>query len=74
MKLLLEALGYSVYHISSHVSDGPTEENHVITIVTFDGIKYLVEIGCGYPTFQPIPLNFEDESIVYKESFIKYKI
>ncbi len=70
MKLLLEALGYSVYHIISSVSE---PENHIITIATFDNIKYLVEVGCGYPTFQPIPLNFKDESIIYENSFIKYK-
>ncbi len=70
MKLLLEALGYSVYHIVGSVLQ---PENHIITIAIFNGTKYLIEIGCGYPTFQPIPLNFTDESLVYEESFIKYK-
>ncbi len=47
-KLLLEALGYNVYHVLSTVKGIP--DNHIITIACVEGVKYLVENGCGYPT------------------------
>ena len=70
-KLLLEALGYIVFHVLSTVK---FPDNHMITIACIDGVKYLVENGCGYPTLQPIPLDFKDESPVYENSFIKFKL
>ena len=72
MKFLLEALDYDVYLVNSTVN--LTKPNdHVITIACIHGEKYLVEVGCGYPTFKPIPLNFKEESPAYENSFIKYK-
>lgn len=73
MKLLLEALGYTVHHVLSTVK---YPDNHIITMVydiVFPGDKYLIEVGVGSPTFRPIPINFENESPVYEDSFVKYK-
>ena len=70
MKFLLQALGYNVYHIIGTVTK---PNDHIITIAHFNGYKHLIEVGCGYPTFKPIPLNFEKESPIYEDSFIKYK-
>ncbi len=75
MKLLLEALDYTVHHVLSAVSNLP--DNHLITIasnVRDHGDKYLIEVGTGFPTFKPIPIDFDQESPVYDESFIKYKL
>ncbi|ESO93680.1 hypothetical protein LOTGIDRAFT_153132 [Lottia gigantea] len=37
------------------------------------GDVYLLEAGSGYPTFQPICLDFEKESPIFCESFVEYK-
>ena len=73
MKILLEALGYTVHHVLSTVK---YPDNHILSMVydvLFPGDKYLVEVGVGYPTFRPIPINFDKESPVYEDSFVKYK-
>ena len=72
--MLLEALGYEVYHVTSSIGNKP--DNHILTIVQNvqkPGDKFLVDVGIGYPTFDPIPLDFVKESPVYKQSFLEYK-
>ena len=74
MKLLLEALGYDVYHVTSSISNTP--DNHILTIVQNvqkPSDKFLVDVGTGHPTFDPIPLDFTEESPVYKQSYLEYK-
>ena len=56
MKYLLEALGYKAYHIACHIV---RENDHILTVVEIQTVKYLVDVGVGYPTFEAIPLNFE---------------
>ena len=70
MKLFLEALGYAVHHIASTVR---TPCDHIVTLVEIKENLFLVDVGCGYPTFEAIPVNFEEESAVYKHSFSEYK-
>ena len=73
MKYLLESLGYSVYHVSGTVV---LPDGHIVTIVTdlkVPGDKHLVDVGLGAPTLSAIPLDFEDESPIYIESFATYK-
>lgn len=73
MKLLLQALGYEVYHVISSIVK---PDNHILTIVRNlqkPGDKFLVDVGIGYPTFDPVPLDFVEESSVYKQSFLEYK-
>ncbi|XP_078695088.1 arylamine N-acetyltransferase, pineal gland isozyme NAT-3-like [Branchiostoma floridae x Branchiostoma belcheri] len=70
---LLQSLEYDVFLISSNVS---YPKNHVIVgarnVAEKDDV-YLVEVGCGFPTFQAIPLNFQEESPVYQHSFLEYR-
>ena len=70
MKLFLEALGYAAHHISCTVVE---IGDHIMTRVDIEGNMFLVDVGCGYPTFEAVPVNFEDESVLYKHSFLKYK-
>ena len=73
MKFLLEALGYEVYHVVSSIGQ---PDNHILSVVQNvrkPGDKFLVDVGTGYPTFEPIPLDFADESPVYKHSFLVFK-
>ena len=39
-----------------------------------DNIRYYIDVGCGYPTFEAIPLDFEKESQIYYHSFLEYKL
>ena len=74
MKYLLEALGYKAYHVTSHINaPNAPDTSHLATVVEIQTIKYLVDVGIGYPTFEAIPLNFEKESPIYQESFLEYK-
>lgn len=73
IKLLLEALGYSVAHLTSDVNQH--SNNHLLTIaynLKVPGDRYLVDVA-GFPTFVPVPLDFKVESPVYFFSFLRYK-
>ena len=75
LNCLLDALGYDTYIPASYIGGGFTSMNHIATIVqnlTFPGSKHLVD-ACGYPTFEPIPLDFEKESPVYRQGFLEFK-
>ncbi|XP_078693423.1 arylamine N-acetyltransferase, liver isozyme-like [Branchiostoma floridae x Branchiostoma belcheri] len=69
---LLQALGYDVFLISC-VSYRIKHVTVVARNVAEKGDVYLVEVGCGFPTFQAIPLNFHEESPVYQHSFLEYR-
>ena len=74
MKYLLQLLDYNVHHISSTVMGPPN--NHILCLVCdldTPGDRYLVDMGVGYPTFEPVSLKFEKESQIYKQSFLEYK-
>ncbi|XP_038052615.1 uncharacterized protein LOC119725307 [Patiria miniata] len=74
IKLLLETLGFEIYHVSCTGFGKPN--NHMANVVrnlNRPGDLHLVDIATGYPTFGPIPLNFEKESPMYKDSFLFYK-
>ncbi|KAI8510679.1 hypothetical protein Bbelb_115950 [Branchiostoma belcheri] len=70
---LLQTLDYDVFLISSSVS---YPISHVIVgvrnVAERDDV-YLAEVGCGHPTFQAIPLNFQEESPIYQHSFLEYR-
>ena len=73
-KLCLEAVGFNVGHVAASVS---SPHSHIITRVdnvVRDGDCYVVEVGCGYPSFTAIDMDFESESPVFKESFCTYKL
>ena len=44
-----------------------------VTRMDIKGNLFLVDVGCGYPAFEAVPVNFEEESVVYKHSFLEYK-
>ena len=51
-------------------------ENHVLLLVNnlkVKGDQFIVDVGMGYPQFVPVPLDFQDESPVYAQSFNVYK-
>ena len=72
-KFFLEALGYDIYFLGSRVS---VPDDHIVTVVNSlktKGDRYLVDIGGGFPSFEPIPLDFDEESPTYSQSFLKFK-
>ena len=73
-KLALEALGYQVYHAACSVS---LSNSHIVTSVrnvVQEGDLYVAEVGCGYPSFTAIRMDFDSESPTYKDSFCTYKL
>ena len=75
LKILLDALGYSTYQTMSQCFMGGSGNNHIITVVkdvVVQGDKYIVDAGTGFQT-APFPLDFEKESPVYEECYLKYK-
>ena len=72
--LCLEALGFDVCHVAASVS---LPHSHIImrvdNVARF-GDSYLVEVGCGYPSFAAIDMDFQLESPVFKDSFCTYKL
>ncbi|XP_038053556.1 uncharacterized protein LOC119726008 [Patiria miniata] len=74
VRVLLEKLGFEVYHIACTVKGMPQcHMANVVRNLNQPGDLHLVDIGTGYPLFRPIPLNFDKESLVYKDSFLFYK-
>ena len=72
---LLQAIGYRTQLVSG-TCNPKHPNNHIATLVNDVaelGDKYLVDVGCGYPTLQAVPLGFENESPVYKNIFLQYK-
>ena len=72
-KYLLDALGYHTDFLSSDIQH---PSNHIIIVVNSlktRGDQFLVDVGLAYPTFLPLPLDFEKESPVYSDSFVVYK-
>lgn len=73
MKFLLDVLGYDIHWV---IGDVLHPNNHMFTIVSnlkTPGDKYIVDIGLGIPNFEPVPIDFEDESPVYCLSVIQFK-
>ena len=73
-KFLLEALGFDTYWLGCDFK--ASSNNHILTIVRnvrAPGDSYIVDVGQGTPNFKPIPLNFEEESPLYSQSFSQYK-
>ena len=72
---LLQALGYDAYMCAGSIMIFDSG-NHVICIVrnlTSPGSLHMVDAWTGWPTFEAIPLNFQDESPVYNFSFLEFK-
>lgn len=72
---LLNALGYSAHHITG-TCNPKHPNNHLVTLaynVVRAGDKFLVDVGCGFPTLQAVPLDFGLESPIYTSIFLQYK-
>ena len=74
---LLKSLGYDVHlNICQVVFNGRLFDNHLINLVTNlrkEGDMYLVDTGCARPTFRAIDLGFSKESLLFCDSFTRYK-
>ena len=72
---LLKALGYSAF-VCQAIVTSHTFNPHLIVIVkdlVNTGDLHLVDCGLGLPSFRAISLNFNEESPVYRDSFLEYK-
>ena len=75
MSRLLKALGYSAFVCRATVTSY-VFNSHLIVIVkdlVNTGDLHLVDCGLGLPSFRAISLNFNEESPVYRDSFLEYK-
>ena len=70
MKHLLDMLGFIVYHAISSIKN---KNDHIVTFAVIEGVRYLVDVANGYPTFEAIPIDFEKESKIYRHLFLVYK-
>ena len=74
---LLKSLGYDVYLNTAQVlSPTTTQDDHLLVLLKNlkeDSGLHLVDVGCGIPAFQAISLDFETESRVFHESYMRYK-
>lgn len=72
---LLQALGYDAYLCAGSITIFDSN-NHVICIVrnlTNPRSLHMVDAWSGWPTFEAVPLDFQDESPIYNFSFLKFK-
>ena len=77
MLFVLEALGYEVFPgLCETTFSETTRDDHIILIVKNlrkPGDYHLVDVGMAIPNFRSIPLDFETESPVYRDSCETYK-
>ncbi|XP_071947480.1 uncharacterized protein [Antedon mediterranea] len=74
MKELLSTIGFDVFNCSCIVLKSGS--NHVCLIVrhlTKAGDLHIIDVGLGHATWDPIPLDFQDESPVYHVGFLYFK-
>lgn len=76
MKYFLEVYGLKVHHIAATCNLNHPN-NHILTkvqgLTEEDGI-HLVDVGCGYPTFEPVAIRMESCSDrIFSNGFLKYK-
>lgn len=74
---LLKALGYSSYLCGSTVTRPDSIFCHLLVIVkdlVNRGDIHYVECGSGFPTFKAISLNFDQESPIFNDSYLEYKL
>ncbi|XP_054773256.2 uncharacterized protein LOC129281342 [Lytechinus pictus] len=72
--MLLRALDFDAFLVSGDYMH--YKDQHVVIIIdslTGNGSKHFFDVGLGYPTLQLIPLDFEQESPVYFDSYMRYR-
>lgn len=65
---LLTALGYAVMTVPGMT--GSFLGAHQALVVTFDEARYLVDVACGAPLFDPIPL---DDTVEARHAGLRYR-
>ena len=73
---LLEALGFST-RLCFAAGSTTIIVNHVVVLVEDlekEGDLHLVDCGLVLPSFRAISLNFDQESPVYQDSYLEYKL
>ena len=72
---LLNGLGYSANVSFSTVTSHQVNPHLIIIVKDLEkvGDLHLVDCGLGQPSFQVISLNFDQESPIYRDSFLEYK-
>ena len=73
-KYALEVLGFEAFHVAASVSQPHSHIIIGVRHVVQAGDCYLVEVGCGYPSFSAISMDFVRESPTLKDSFCTYKL
>ncbi|BFZ05844.1 hypothetical protein BsWGS_08883 [Bradybaena similaris] len=74
---LLASLGFDVTMSHSTVAGGFDRDNHLVVLVhdlVSKGSLHVVDVGMGFYIPRPIPLDFDDESAVFKDSILTYKL
>lgn len=74
MMHLLLCLGYEVSFLAASIRRSVT--NHILILISNlrkIGDRHLVDVGMSRPGFRPVPLDFRQESPVYKQSFEEFK-
>ena len=75
LKHLLDALGYETHFVMCTVAFPQKSPNHVAIIVqnlTGPRSIHFVDYS-GHPTFEAVPIDFQEESPVYNHSYLEYK-
>ena len=73
---LLEALGYSARMCIATLYSTIINNHAVVLVEDLEkkGDLHLVDCGLFLPSFRTISLNFDQESPVYQDSFLEYKL
>ncbi len=65
---LLKALGYDCYPVEARLRNGIL--SHEGILVTFDGVQYYCDVGCGGPVPKDLMrMDTEDEQLIYGNRF-----
>lgn len=73
---LLRSLGYEVKALLACAGGQNTHPDHIMIAVMdvkMPGDRFLVDVGVGFPCFEPIDLSFQKESPVFVQSFMRIK-
>ena len=73
-QIALECLGFDAFCVAASVSSANSHIIIGVRNVVTDGDLYVVEVGCGYPSFSAISLDFATESPTFKDSYLTYKL
>ena len=71
--MLLRALGFKVALVPATVINIVVHLLLIVKNLTSPGSKHMVDFGAGSPSFRPIPLDFEEISPEYTDSFLRYR-